>query len=153
MDLGYDNHSCINFPFYGALNQVYSSTNLLDKVILTEVAIQPTIKPRSVGPHKLISKKNRNRKKSRLENKKLRSVNEPVYSVLVDPSSDKGIISQQHHLYTNKDKKNYPLMDIGESVPKVSWKITKKQSHIISYISIPGRLPHSEFSQRFKLNT
>ena len=31
-DSGYDNHSCINFPFHCVLNQVDSSTNLLDKV-------------------------------------------------------------------------------------------------------------------------
>ena len=31
--------------------------------------------------------------------------------------------------------------------------ITKKQSHIISDISIPGCLPHFRFSHRFKLNT
>ena len=36
---GYDNHSCINFPFRHALNQVDSSTDLLDKVILIEVVI------------------------------------------------------------------------------------------------------------------
>ena len=39
---GSDNHSCINFPFHHALNQVDSSTNLLDKVILTEVVFRPT---------------------------------------------------------------------------------------------------------------
>ena len=33
-DSGYDNHSCINFPFHCALNQVDLSTNLLDKEIL-----------------------------------------------------------------------------------------------------------------------
>ena len=43
-------------------------------------------------------------------------------------------------------------MDTGASVPIVSWKLTKKRSHIISDISIPGCLPHSGFSQRFKLN-
>ena len=42
IDSGYDNHSCINFPFCQGLNQVDSSTNVLDKVILTEVVIRPT---------------------------------------------------------------------------------------------------------------
>ena len=41
-DLGYDNHSCINFPFHRDLNQVDSSTDLLDEMILTKVVIQPT---------------------------------------------------------------------------------------------------------------
>ena len=43
-------------------------------------------------------------------------------------------------------------MDTSASVPIVSWKLTKKQSHIISDISIPGRLPHFGFSHRFELN-
>ena len=41
-DSGYDNHSCINFQFHHALNQVDFSTNLLDKVILTEDVLRPT---------------------------------------------------------------------------------------------------------------
>ena len=48
--------------------------------------------------------------------------------------------------------KNYPLMDTGASIPIVVWKLTKNCLHIISAISIPGRLPHSGFSQRFKLD-
>ena len=151
-DLGYNNHSCINFPFHCDLNQVDSSTNLLDKVVLPEVVTQPTKKLRSVGPQKSISKKNRNKKKSSLENKKFKSVSKPIYEISVDPSGDKGNIPQQHLVYTNKDKKNYPLVDTGTSVPIVSWKLIKKRSHIISDISIPGRVPHSRFSQRFKLN-
>ena len=41
-DSGYDNHSCINFPFHQGLNQVDSSTDLLDKVVLTKVVTRPT---------------------------------------------------------------------------------------------------------------
>ena len=66
-DSEYNNRSNINFPLHHALNQVDSNTNLLDKVILTEVVLRPTKKPRSVGPHKLISKKNCNKKKKCLE--------------------------------------------------------------------------------------
>ena len=43
-------------------------------------------------------------------------------------------------------------MDTGASIPIVAWKLIKNQSHIISDISVPGRLPHSRFSQNFKLN-
>ena len=43
-------------------------------------------------------------------------------------------------------------MDTGASISIVAWKLMKNRSHIISDISIPGRLPHSGFSQRFKLN-
>ena len=87
-DSGYDNHSCINFPFHRTLNQVDSNTDLLDKVILTEVVLRQTKKPRSVGPHKLTLKKIGNKKKSCLENKKFRSVSKPQYGVYLDHSSD-----------------------------------------------------------------
>ena len=68
----YDNCSNINFQLYHALNQVDLNTNLLDEVILTKLVLQRNKKPRSVGPQKLISKKNGNTRKSRLGNKKLR---------------------------------------------------------------------------------
>ena len=63
----YNDHSVINFPLQFAPNQVDSTTNLLDDVVLTEVVLQPTEKPRSVGPHRLISKKTRSKKKSLLK--------------------------------------------------------------------------------------
>ena len=80
---GYDNHSCINFLFHGAINQVDSSTDLLDKVDLTKVVKRPTKKPTSVGPHKLVLNK-----KQRLENKNFRSLSGSLYGVSVDSSSD-----------------------------------------------------------------
>ena len=152
-DSGYDNHFNINFSFRQGPNQVDSSTNLLDKVILIEVLTRPTEKPKSVGPHKLIPKNNRNKRKSLLENKKFRSVSKPLYGVSADPNSNNGIKPPRHLLYKDEEKNNYPLMDTSTSIPKVSWKIMKKQSHIISDISIPGRLPHFGFSHRFELNT
>ena len=66
----YNDHSVLNFPLQFTPNQVDSTTNLLDEVVLTEVILQPTEKPRSVGPHKLILKKNGNKRKLHLENKK-----------------------------------------------------------------------------------
>ena len=53
-----NDHSILNFSLQFTPNQVDCTTNLLDEVVLTEVVIQPTKKPRSVGPHKLILKKN-----------------------------------------------------------------------------------------------
>ena len=41
---GCDNHSSINFPFYQGINQVDSSTDLLDKVVLIKVVTRPTKK-------------------------------------------------------------------------------------------------------------
>ena len=51
------------------LNQVDSNTDLLDDVLLKRVVVQPTEKPRSVGPHKLKLEKIRNKRKSSLKNK------------------------------------------------------------------------------------
>ena len=87
------------------------------------------------------------------KNKKFRSVNKSLYGIHVDFDSDDDYVPQQRLLYTNKDKKNYSLMDTGTFIQIIAWKLTKNRSHIISDISIPGRLPHSGFSQRFKLNT
>ena len=53
----YDDQSGFNFPLQFALNQVDSTTNLLDDVVLTKVVLRPTEKPRSVGLHRLIPKK------------------------------------------------------------------------------------------------
>ena len=79
-------------------------------------------------------------------------MSKPLYEISVDSNIDEDNIPQQSLLYIKEVKKNYPLMDTGTSVPIVSWKLTKKWSHIISDISISGRLPHSVFSHRFKLN-
>ena len=122
-------------------------------MILTEVVLQLTEKPRSEGPHKLILNKIDNKKKAHLENKKFRSVNKSLYGIHVDFDSDDNYVPQQRLLYTNKDKRNHSLMNTGTSIPIIAWKLTKNQSHSISDISIPGHSPHSGFNQRFKLNT
>ena len=43
------------------------------------------------------------------------------------------------------------LIDTGTSIPIIAWKLTKNQSHIISDISIPGRLQHSIVSSNRKV--
>ena len=138
MDSGHDNHSCINLPYCQGPNQVDSSIDLQDKVILPKVITRSTKKPRSVGPHKLIPKKSRNKKISRLENKKFRSVIKPLYGISADHNNNNGLKPPQHLFYRCKEKNKYPLMDTSTSIPIVCWKITKKPSHIISDISIPG---------------
>ena len=50
IDPEYNNRLCL-------LNQVDLNTNLLDNVILQQVVMEPTEKPRSVGPNKPRSKK------------------------------------------------------------------------------------------------
>ena len=75
MNSEHNNRSNINSPLHHALNQVDPNINLVDNVIWTKVVLQPTEKPRSVGPYKSLSKKNGNKKKSCVENKKFRSVN------------------------------------------------------------------------------
>ena len=79
-------------------------------------------------------------------------MNKSLYGIHVDFDSDDNYVPLQHLLYTNKDNRNHPLMNTGASILIITWKLTKNQSHIISEISIPGRLPNSGFSQRFKLN-
>ena len=86
-------------------------------MVLTKVVTQPVKKPRSVGLNKSIPKKNRNKRKSRLENKIFSNVSKPLYGVSADPNSDNGIRPPQHLLYKNKDKNNYPLMNTSTSIP------------------------------------
>ena len=57
-DSEYNDHSVLNFSLQFTPNQVDSTSNLLDDVVLTEVVLQPTKKPKSVGPNKSILKKN-----------------------------------------------------------------------------------------------
>ena len=49
-DSGYDNHSCIDFPFCQGLNQVDSSTDMLDKMVLTKIVTRPTKKIKECRP-------------------------------------------------------------------------------------------------------
>ena len=79
-------------------------------------------------------------------------MSKPLCGVSVDLNSDNDIKPPQYLLYKDIEKNNYPLIDTNTSIPIVSWKIMKEQSHIISDISIPNRLPHFGFSHRFKLN-
>ena len=59
---------------------------------------------------------------------------------------------QQRLFYRNENLKNYPFIDTGTSMSIVAWQLMKNRSHIINDISIPGHLPHSGNSQRFKLD-
>ena len=80
-----------------------------------------------MGPHKSISKKNDNKRKSYLRNKKFRSVSKPLYGIPADPNSKNGLKSPQNLLYKSKEKNKYPLMNTSTSISIVDWKITKKQ--------------------------
>ena len=133
----YYNHSNTNFPLHNTLNQVDSNTDLIDEVILTEVVLRPTKKPRSVGPHKLISKKNGNKRKSRLGDKKFRSVSKLLYGVHANLNSKNGLKSTRPLLYKSKDKNDYPLRNTNTPIPIVGRKITIIVSDVhacISYI-------------------
>ena len=88
----YDNRSYINFQLHHALNQVDLNIYLLDEVILSEVVLRPNKKTQSLGPHKSILK-NGNKKKSRLGNKKFRSVSKPLYGINADHNSNNGLNS------------------------------------------------------------
>ena len=84
VDSTHTDHSILNFPPQFTSNQVDSTTDLFNKIVLTEVVLRPTTKTRGIGPHKSISKKNGNKKKSRQENKKFRSVCKPIYGATTD---------------------------------------------------------------------
>ena len=142
-DPEYIDRFCIDFPSHCVLNQVDSDTNLLDIVLLTKNDLQPTKKPRSVGPHKLKLEKTTSKKKSYLKNKKLRSVSIQLREGYSESSSGEENMLQQRLFYTNEDLKNSSF---------VTCILTKNRSHIVSSISIPGCSPHSGNNQRFKLH-
>ena len=126
----YDDYPGINFPFQFVFNQVYSTTNLLDNVVLTEVVLQPTKKTRSVGPHRLISKKTRSKKKSLL--KKIRSVSKPLCLGSVDLYSNDNILPQQF-TYGGSVDSGY---DGGENnIPQRSIFSTNKDMKTYCWIS------------------
>ena len=136
---GYDNHSCINLLYGQGPNQVDSSINLLNKVILTKVVTQPTNQPklRSVGLHKLIPKKIRNKRKSRLENKKFRSVSKPLHGISADHNNNNGLKPLHHRLYKSKDQNKYPLMDTSTSIPIVSGRLRRNNhTSLVIYRSL-----------------
>ena len=136
MGLRYHNYSCINLPYRQGPNQVDSSIDLQDEMILAKVVTRPTEKPRGVGPHKLILEKSKNKRKSRLENKKFKIIIKPLYGISADHNDNNGLKPPRYLLYKNEDENKYPLVDTSTSIPIVSWKITKKRPHIISDISI-----------------
>ena len=68
------------------LNQVDLNTNLLDNVILQQVVIQPTKKPRGVGPHTSRSKTITYKKKSCIKNKKFRSASTQLRRGSTEPN-------------------------------------------------------------------
>ena len=92
-----NDHSILNFPLQFAPNEIDSTTDLLDNVVLTEVVLQPK-KPRSVGPHKSILKKNGNKRNSHLENKKFRSVCKSLHGITADRNINNGLKSSRHLL-------------------------------------------------------
>ena len=58
-------HFCNNFSFHCILEQVSLDTDLLNNVVLWKEVVQPTKKPRSVGPHKSRLEKITSQKKTR----------------------------------------------------------------------------------------
>ena len=98
----YNDRSVLNFPHQFTPNQVNSTTDLLDNVVLTAVVLQPTKNPRSVGPNKLILKKNDNKRKSHQENKKFRSVCKPTYGTTTDHNVNNTKKTRNSGVYVNQ---------------------------------------------------
>ena len=151
-DSEYIDRFCINFSYYCVLNQVDLDTNLLDNVILRKVILRPTTKPRSVGPHKLKSKKTTSKKHHPSKTKN------PGFEYTTTWRICSSI--QWWEKYTTKTSILHEWR-YGELSIHRYWcidsnlclKLTKKCSHIISDISIPNCSPQSEHSQRFKIDT
>ena len=70
----YFDRLCINFPQHCVFKHVIFDSDPLDYVDSWKEVVQPTKKPRSVGPHKSKPKKTTSKKKTRQKNKKSRSV-------------------------------------------------------------------------------
>ena len=64
----------INFPRHCVLGHVLSDSDPLDDLGPWKEVVQPTKKPRNVGPHKSKPKQTTSMKKTRQKNKKSRSV-------------------------------------------------------------------------------
>ena len=127
----YDNYSSINFLLQFAPNQVDSTTNLLDDVVLIEVVLRPTKKPMCVGLHRSISTKTRSKKKSLLKYNKLRSVSKPLCLGSVDSDSDDDIVTQRFTYEGSVD----PGYDGGENnIPQQSISCTNKDMRTYSLI-------------------
>ena len=120
MNSEYNNRFSANFSCHHAPKQVDLNTNLLDEVILTEVVLRPTEKPKSVGPHKFILKKKWQQEEITLKNKKFRSTNRSLFGIHVDPDNDDDKVPQQRLLFTNEDKRNYPRINNNTYIPIVA---------------------------------
>ena len=71
---GYFDRFRINFPQHCVFGHVFPDSNPLDYADSWKEVVQPTKKPRSVGPHKSKPKKTTSKKKTNQKNKKSRSV-------------------------------------------------------------------------------
>ena len=164
-DPDYSDYFCINFSCHCVLNQVDSDTNLLDNMFLTKDVLQPTKKPRSVGPHRLKSEKSEkstSKKKSRLKSKKFKSVSTQLceeprsvkiqsYGSAESRSGEENML-QQCLFNTDEDLKNRPFINTGASIPINTCKFTKKRSYIVSGTSIPSCSQCYGSNQQFKVN-
>ena len=61
-------------------------------------------------------------------------------------------ILQQHLFYTDKDPKNYLFINIGISLPIITWKLTKNCSYIIRNGLLSSYSFYSGNNQRSKLD-
>ena len=71
---GYFDLFQINFSRHCVFGNVLSDSNPLDNVVLWREVVQPTRKPRSIGPHKSKPTKTTSKKKTNQKNKKSRIV-------------------------------------------------------------------------------
>ena len=123
MDRKYNDWLCF-------LHQVDSNTDLLDNVLLKRVVVQPTEKLKNIGPHKLKSKTTMKKNHATKKNSGVWVCN--YMEDINNQNCDGTNILQKHLLYTNKNLKNYPFIDISTSIPIFTWNLTKNYLQIIS---------------------
>ena len=128
-DPGYIDCFCINFPSHCVLRQVLLDTNLLDNVVLWKEVVQPTKKPRSVGPHKSKLENTTSKKKTRLKTKKFKSMNTQI------PEKPKNVMMQmpvpawsrsreeamipKHLVKMDKDPKKHSYINSSTSIRNI----------------------------------
>ena len=109
-------------------------------------------KSRSVGPHKSRSKTTTYKRKSFIKNKKFRSARTQLRKESNEPNRFGTNLLQHHLFYMNKDLENYTFIDVGTSIPSITWKLTKNLSHMISNRPLSSCSSYYGSHQRSKHN-
>ena len=109
-------------------------------------------KTKECRPTQIEIGENNKQKEITPKNKKFRITSTQLHGRSAESSSGKKNILQQPLFYTNKDLKNYLIIDTSAIIAILAWRLTKIFLQINSSTSIPGCSQHSGVYQRFKLD-